>query len=148
VRGDPLVGVWESVAPSLADCETGQPLAEAPIIRTVYAIHHGGTMSEHNTDPVEGPYRSPGFGVWRRTSGRAYTASFQHYGFVDGNLAPTKQLGAIVQARTSIVLSRDAMTFVERGAFVVFFPDPGTSDPGDPVLSGCFSATARRVMPY
>jgi hypothetical protein len=140
-----LVGVWESVAASQIDCQTGQPLPDAPIIRSAYTIHPGGTMSEVNTDPIEGPYRSSGFGIWKRGSGRHYAAAYQHYGFVDQNLTPTKQLGAVVKARTSIRLSRDATTFVETGTFLVFFPDPVTSELGDPIFSGCFAATAHRL---
>lgn len=142
---EPLVGVWESVSPSQVDCQTRQPLPDAPIIRSAYTIHHGGTMSEQNTDPIEGPYRSSGFGTWRRTSGRNYVAGYQHYGFVDQNLLPTKQLGAVVKVRTAIRLSRDAQTFVESGTFVVFFPDPVTSELGEPVFGGCFTATAHRI---
>ena len=144
-QADPLVGVWESVSPSQVDCETRQPLLDAPIIRSVYTIHHGGTMSEENTDPVEGPYRSSGSGIWKRTSGRNYIAGYQHYGFVDQNLLPTKQLGAVVKVRTSIRLSRDAKTFVESGRFAVFFPDPVTSELGGPIFSGCFAAMAHRA---
>jgi hypothetical protein len=140
-----LVGVWESVSPGQIDCQTGQPLPDAPIIRAVYTIHHGGTMSEQNTDPIEGPYRSSGSGIWKHTSGRNYVAIYQHYGFVDESLMPTKQLGAVVKARTSIRLGRDAETFIERGTFAVFFPDPVTSELGDPVFSGCFASTANRV---
>ena len=142
---DPLVGVWESVSPSQVDCQTRQPLPDAPIIRAAYTIHYGGTMSEQNTDPVEGPYRSPGFGTWRRTSGRNYVAGYQHYGFVDENLLPTKQLGAIVKVRTSIRLSRDAKTFEESGTFAVFFPDPVTSELDEPIFAGCFDAMAHRM---
>jgi hypothetical protein len=142
---DPLVGVWESVSPSQVDCQTRQPLPDAPIIRAAYTIHHGGTMSEVNTDPIEGPYRSSGFGIWKRTSGRNYVAGYQHYGFVDQNLLPTKQLGAVVKVLTSIRLSRDATTFVESGTFGVFFPDPVTSELGEPIFGGCFAAMAHRV---
>lgn len=144
-RVDALVGVWESVAPVGVDCQTRQPLPDAPVIRSAYTIHHGGTMSEENTDPIEGPYRSSGFGVWRRMSGRTYTAAYGHYGFVDQDLSPTKQLGAVVRARTSIKLSRDAKTFTENGNFEVFLPDPVTSELGDAVFSGCFAATAHRL---
>ena len=100
----PLVGVWESVAPGRVDCQTRQPLPDAPIIRAVYTIHHGGTMAEENSDPIEVPYRSSGFGIWKHISERNYAATYQHYGFVDENLMPTKQLGAVVRARTSIRL--------------------------------------------
>jgi hypothetical protein len=82
---DALVGVWESVSPGQIDYRTRQPLPDAPIIRSVYTIHHGGTMSEENTDPIEGPYR-------------------------------------------------------------VFFPDPVTSELGDAIFSGCFAATAHRLI--
>jgi hypothetical protein len=143
---DALVGVWESVAAGQVDCQTRQPLPDVPIIRSVYTIHHGGTMSEENTDPIEGPYRSSGFGTWRRVSGRNYAAAYGHYGFVDQNLMPTKQLGAVVRARTSIRLSPDARTFTENGTFEVFLPDPLTSELGDPVFGGCFTATAHRLI--
>jgi hypothetical protein len=144
-RVDPLVGVWESVAPAQVDCETGQPLADAPIIRAAYTVQHGGTMTEENTDPIEGPYRSSGVGIWRRTAGRSYAASYQHYGFVDENLLPTKQLGTVVKARTSIRLSADGKTFVESGTFAVFLPDPATSEVGEPVFTGCFASMSRRL---
>lgn len=142
---DPLVGAWESVSPGQVDCQTRQPLPDAPIIRSAYTIHRGGTMSEENTDPIEGPYRSSGFGIWKRASGLHYVAGYQHYGFVDQELLPTKQLGAVVKVRTSIRLSRDGKTFVESGRFAVFFPDPVTSELGEPIFSGCFAAMAHRV---
>lgn len=144
-RVNVLVGVWESVSPGQVDCQTGQPLPDVPIIRAVYTIHQGGTMSEENTDPVEGPYRSSGFGIWKHVAGRSYAATYQHYGFVDQDLMPTKQLGAVVKVRTSITLSRDAKTFAERGTFAVFVPDPVTSELGEPVFGGCFASTARRM---
>lgn len=145
-RVDPLVGVWESVAPGSVDCQTRLPLPDAPVIRAVYTMHHGGTMSEENTDPIEGPYRSSGFGIWKRLSGRDYAAAYAHYGFVDQNLLPTKQLGAVVHARTSIRLNKDAKAFTENGTFEVFFPDPVTSELGDAVFSGCFAGTSHRLI--
>jgi hypothetical protein len=86
-----------------------------------------------------------GFGIWKRTSGRNYVAVYQHYGFVDENLIATKQLGAVVKARTSIKLGRDSKTFVESGTFAVFVPDPTTSELGEPMLTGCFASTAHRM---
>ena len=64
---DPLVGVRESVSPAQVDCGTRQPLPDAPIIRAVYTIQHGGTMTEENTDPIEGSYWLSGVGVGRCT---------------------------------------------------------------------------------
>lgn len=143
-HGNTLVGVWESVAQSGVDCRTREPFG--PIIRSVYTIHQGGTMSEENTDPVEGPYRTSGFGIWKRTSGRNYTAGYGHYGFNPLGFDPaSRQLAAIIKVRTNIRLSRDAKAFTENGTFEVFFPDSVTSEPGEPVFSGCFAATAHRL---
>ena len=76
-----LAGVWESVAPGTVDCQTGLPDPNAPIIRALYTFNQGGTMSEENTDPIEGPYRTTGHGIWKPTSGRNYTAVYMHYSF-------------------------------------------------------------------
>ncbi len=38
-------------------------------------------MSEENTDPIDGLYRTSSAGIWKRTSGRNYTAVFLHYAF-------------------------------------------------------------------
>lgn len=142
--GNALVGVWESVAQGGVDCQTREPFG--PVIRSVYTIHQGGTMSEENTDPIEGPYRTSGFGIWKRTSGRNYTAGYGHYGFNPVGFDPaSRQLAAIIKVRTNIRLSRDAKAFTENGTFEVFFPDPVTSEPGEPVFSGCFAATAHRL---
>ena len=52
-----LVGVWESVAPLGLDCQTREPFG--PLIRSVYTVHQGGTMSGTEiSDPIEGPYRT------------------------------------------------------------------------------------------
>ncbi len=142
--GNTLVGVWESVAQGGVDCHTREPFG--PIIRSVYTIHQGGTMSEENTDPIEGPYRTSGFGIWKRTSGRNYAAVYGHYGFNPVGFDPdSRQLAAIIKVRTNIRLSRDAKAFTENGTFEVFFPDPVTSESGEPVFSGCFAATAHRL---
>lgn len=143
-HGNTLVGVWESVAQGGVDCQTREPFG--PIIRSAYTIHQGGTMSEENTDPIEGPYRTSGFGIWKRTAGRNYAAVYGHYGFNPVAFDPdSRQLAAIVKARTQIKLSQDGQSFTENGTFEVFFPDPVTSAPGEPVYSGCFAATAHRL---
>ena len=143
-QGKALVGVWESVGPAGIDCQTREPFG--PIIRAVYTLHAGGTMSEENTDPVEGPYRTSGFGIWKPTSGRNYAAVYQHYGFNPVNFEPDgRRLAAIIKVRTNIRLSRDGESFTENGTFEVFFPDPVSGEPGESVFSGCFAATAHRL---
>ena len=62
-----LVGVWESVAPLGLDCQTQEPYG--PLIQSAIRFING-TMSEQNTDPIKGPYRTPapGYGNRRRTA--------------------------------------------------------------------------------
>ena len=50
-----------------------------------------------------------------------------------------------MKARTSIRLSPDGKAFVESGNFAVFFPDPVTSELGEPLFTGCFASMARRL---
>ena len=135
-----LVGVWESVAPLGVDCQTREPFG--PLIRTVYTLHQGGTMSEQNTDPTEGPYRTSGVGIWKPTSDRTYTATYGHYGFDP----VSRELNAIVKARTRIRLSRDGKSFTENGTFEVFDAAGNPLlDPSGAPIAGCFAATAHRL---
>jgi len=135
-----LVGVWESVAPLGLDCQTQEPYG--PLIRSVYTVHQGGTMSEQNTDPIEGPYRTPGAGTWKPTSDRTYTAIYGHYGFDP----LSRELNAIVKARTRIRLSRDGKSFTENGTFEVFDAAGNPLlDPSGAPITGCFTATAHRL---
>jgi len=135
-----LVGVWESVAPLGLDCQTREPFG--PLIRTVYTLHQGGTMSEQNTDPIEGPYRTSGVGIWKPTSDRTYTATYGHYGFDP----VSRELNAIVKARTRIRLSRDGKSFTENGTFEVFDAAGNPLlDPSGAPIAGCFAATAHRL---
>ena len=134
-QGNDLVGVWESVAPATADCQTGLPDPNAPIIRVLYTFNQGGTMSEENTDPIEGPYRTTGHGIWKRTSGRNYTTVYTHYSFDPDS----KALSYIIKARANITLSRDSNSFTENGTFEVADPS------GKVVFAGCFADTAHRL---
>ena len=132
-QGNTLVGVWESVAPALVDCQTGEPFG--PIIRALYTFNQGGTMSEENTDPIEGPYRTTGHGIWKRTSGRNYTAVYTHYGFDPDS----RELVAIVKVRSNITLSRDSDSFSQNGTAEVTDPS------GNVIFAGCFADTAHRL---
>ena len=137
--GNSLIGVWESVGAVNIDCQTGEP--SGPTIRTLYNFTAGGTMMEENTDPIEGPYRYTGHGIWQRTGGRSYMASYMHYGYLPDNTHLV-----IVKIRSSIALSLDSDSFDQKGTFEVFDssgnPFPGVD--GLPI-KGCFRDTANRL---
>jgi len=133
-QGNTLVGVWETMAPALNDCETGLPAPDSPIIRVLQKFNKDGTMAEENTDPIEGPYRTTAHGIWERTHGRQYRAFYMHYGF-----APDKTHVATVKIRSIITLSRDSMTFNEKGTVEVL--DPQNNDAV--LFTGCFNSGER-----
>ena len=137
--GSSLVGVWESVSPVSVDCQTGAPTG--PIIRALYNFTAGGTMMEENTDPLEGPYRNTGHGIWQRTGGRTYIASYMHYGYLPDNTHLV-----IVKVRSNITLSVDSDSFDQRGTFEVLdsFGNPLLGGDGLPIR-GCFNDTANRM---
>lgn len=137
--GSSLVGVWESVSPVSIDCQTGEP--SGPTIRTLYNFAAGGTMMEENTDPIEGPYRNTGHGIWQRTGGRTYMAFYMHYGYLPDNTHLV-----IVKVRTSITLSLDSESFDQRGTFEVLdsVGNPFLGGDGLPI-KGCFKDTANRL---
>ena len=126
--GNDLVGVWEVETPALNDCETGEPIP--PIIRVMYMFNQGGTMTLEDTLPFEGPYRTTGGGVWKRTSGRDYTYVNQHYSFDP----VTRELIGIVKVRSNVTLSQDANSFTEKGTVEV------SDANGNVVFNGCFSS--------
>src|SRR6476620_7072289 len=69
-----LVGVWEALnVPAENDCATGAPLPGTPIIRVLNTFNMGGTGWQEDNAPFDGPYRSTGASIWKRTSGRNYT---------------------------------------------------------------------------
>jgi len=130
-KGNALVGVWESVGPALNDCETGLPAPGSPIIRVLQKFNQDGTMTEENTDPIEGPYRTTAHGIWERIAGRQYRAFYVHYGF-----APDKTHVATVKIKSIITLSRDARTYNEKGTVEVL--DPQNND--EILFTGCFNS--------
>ncbi|CAN5448738.1 hypothetical protein BH18ACI2_BH18ACI2_23230 [soil metagenome] len=133
-QGNTLVGVWEAVVPALNDCETGLPAPDSPIIRVLQKFNRDGTMTEENTDPIEGPYRTTAHGIWERIHGRQYRAFYLHYGF-----APDKTHIATVKIRSIITLSRDSQRFNEKGTVEVL--DPQNND--EVLFTGCFNSGDR-----
>ena len=137
--GNSLVGVWESVSPVTTDCQTGEPTG--PTVRALYNFAQGGTMMEENTDPIEGPYRNSGHGIWQHTTGRSYIAFYMHYGYLPDN---THLI--IVKVKSNITVSLDSDSFTQRGTFEVF------DSSGNPFLGldglpikGCFRDTANKL---
>ena len=131
-HGNALVGVWEEVTPAFVDCQTPEP--GGPTIRALLTFNQGGTMYVEDTFPLEGPYRTTGGGIWKRTSGRNYTYVNVHYSF-----EPDRTFTFIIKARADITLSRDGNSFTENGTVEV-------SDPsGNVVFEGCYAATATRL---
>ncbi len=132
-QGNDLVGVWQVSASATVDCQTGLPDPNAPQVRILYSFNQGGTMSEEEAQPFDGPYRASALGIWKRTSGRNYTAVFTNFVF-----NPDKTFLFTVKQRTNITLSRDGNSFTERGTFELRDPEDNL------VLSACFADTAHR----
>ena len=131
-QGNDLVGVWEEVGPATVDCQTREP--NAPAVRALLMFNQGGTMTLEDTFPLEGPYRTTGAGIWKRTSGRNYTYINRHYSF-----DPDKTFTGIVKIRSSITLGKDSNSFTEKGTVKVTDPS------GNVVFTGCFNGTAYRL---
>lgn len=133
-QGNTLVGVWETVAPALNDCQTGLPDPNSPIIRVLQKFNQDGTMTEENTDPIEGPYRTTAHGIWERIQKRQYRTFYMHYGF-----APDNTHVATIKIRSIITLSRDSKHFNEKGTVEVL--DPQNNDAV--LFTGCFNSGDR-----
>ncbi|CAN5402054.1 hypothetical protein BH20ACI2_BH20ACI2_28360 [soil metagenome] len=134
-QGNDLVGVWQVSASATVDCQTGLPDPEAPQIRVLYSFNQGGTMSEEEAQPFDGPYRASALGIWKRTSGRNYSAVYTNFVF-----EPDKTFLFTVKQRTNITLTFDGNSFTQRGTFEL-------RDPNDNlVFSGCFAETATRLI--
>ncbi len=134
--GNDLVGVWEALnVPAENDCVTGAPLPGTPIIRVLNTFNQGGTGWLEDNAPFDGPYRSTGASIWKRTSGRNYTYVNWHYTF-----NPDKSFVFTIKQRASLTLSRDGNSFTEKGTFDVIIPN------GNIIYSGCFSDTSHRLQ--
>ncbi len=134
-QGNDLVGVWQVTAPASADCQTGVPDPNSPPVRVLYSFNQGGTMSEEEAQPFDGPYRASALGIWKHISGRNYTTVYTNYVF-----NPDKTLAFIIKQRTNIRLSRDGNSFTEHGTFEARDPD------GNLTASGCFADTPTRLQ--
>ena len=61
-QGNDLVGVWQVSASATVDCQTGLPDGSPPV-RVLYSFNQGGTMTEEEANPFDGPYRASALGI-------------------------------------------------------------------------------------
>lgn len=130
-----VVGVWEQAnVPMEYDCTTGEPLPGTPTVRVMQTFNVGGTGWIEDTAPVEGPYRSTGATVWKRTSKRGYTYTNRHYSFM-----PDNTFVFVVKQHSNLILSPNGNSFTENGQFELQTPD------GTVIYTGCFRGTSTRL---
>ena len=130
-QGNALAGAWQgSFTPR--DCQTGEM---APFsIKVLFTFNQGGTTSEDEANPFDGPYRTSGHGIWTRVSGRDYIDTFTFYTFdADRTFTGTSKI------RQNITLGKNSNSFTSSDTFEVRDPN------GNLVESGCANATATRL---
>jgi hypothetical protein len=123
-----LEGTWR-VQVTVSDCETGAVLRTFPAL---FAFAKGGTVT--NTTAGQSPALfTPGFGVWRHTQGRTYTAVLEAFVF-----DPTGVWIQTHRLTRSIELDGDADEFTESINLEIF----DTS--GNLITTGCGTSVATR----
>jgi hypothetical protein len=127
--GNTLVGVWQSVV-TQRDCVTGVPAPTS--FKGLSTFMQGGTMSEDGLDPSS-PYRTPGQGIWERTSGRQYNAAWTYFFF-----SPTGAFAGTVKIEAIETLSHDFNSLTGDAVIKVFIPN------GTLVFTGCSNAIGTR----
>ena len=127
-------GTWK-VAVTLVDCASGSPLA--PAFTSLLAFAGDGVESETTNNPAFQPgQRSPGFGVWTRTSPTKYHLDVA--ALILFATSGAHPIGAGSQQITQdITLSGDSFSSVA----TIQFYDPN----GAPTGSGCATAAATRL---
>ena len=123
-----LQGTWR-VQVTVRDCQTGAVLRTFPAL---FAFAKGGTVT--NTTAGQSPALfTPGFGVWRHTQGRTYTAVLEAFVFSpDGVWIQTNRF------TRSIELDGDADEFTDSINLEIF----DTS--GNLIVTGCGTSVATR----
>jgi hypothetical protein len=123
-----LQGTWR-VQVTVRDCQTGAVLRTFPAL---FAFAKGGTVT--NTTAGQSPALfTPGFGVWRHTQGRTYTAVLEAFVFSpDGVWIQTNRF------TRSIELDGDADEFADSINLEIF----DTS--GNLITTGCGTSVATR----
>ena len=125
-----LTGVWETVV-TPRNCLTGVPVA--PDFQGLITFNDGGTLAEigSGSNPI---LRSPGHGIWQRTSGRRnYSMKFIFLRFNASGVLIGKQ-----RVTQTIHLSANGNTSTNSGMVEVLDLN------GNVIGSGCATATATR----
>ena len=129
-EGSALTGVWETVV-TPRNCLTGLPVA--PDFQGLSTYNEGGTYAEiaAGGNPI---LRSPGHGIWQRTSGRRnYSLKFLFLRFNASGVFLGKQ-----RITQTIRLSATGDQLTSSGTVEVLDLN------GDVIGSGCSTATATR----
>ena len=127
-EGNRLEGTWR-VQVTVLDCQTGAVLRTFPAL---FAFAKGGTVT--NTTAGQSPaIFTPGFGVWRHTQGRTYTAVSEAFVF-----DPTGVWIQTHRLTRSIELEGDADEFTDSINLEIF----DTS--GNLITTGCGTSVATR----
>jgi hypothetical protein len=123
-----LVGTWR-VQVTVRDCQTGAVQRTFP---GLFAFAKGGTLTEATGGQPPSLF-TPGFGVWRHTEGRIYSAVFEAFVF--------SPAGVWIQTNRymrTIELDRGANDFTDTIKLEIF----DTS--GNLIAQGCGTSVARR----
>jgi hypothetical protein len=127
--GNTLEGVWQPVL-TQRNCNTGVPAPTS--FKGLSTFMQGGTMSEDGLDPAS-PYRTPGQGIWERTSGRQYIAAWTYFTF-----SPTGAFTGTVKIEEVKTLSQDFNSLTGDAVVTVLIPN------GTLVVYGCSSEIGTR----
>lgn len=128
--GNSIEGVWETVV-TPRNCQTGVPVA--PDFQSLVTFNKGGTVAEFAAggNPT---LRSPGHGIWERTSGsRNYSLKFVFLRFSPSGVLIGKQ-----KIAQTIELSADGDQSTSTGTVEILDLN------GNVLGSGCSTATSTR----
>lgn len=128
-RGDErIVGTWD-VQVTIRNCQTGAAIRTFPSTTSYLS---GGVYLE-STSGIPQALKTPGQGVWSRSSGRTYRLSFKSFNFDAGNNFTGWQI-----VRQQVTLNHRGDESESAGTVEVYAPN------GNLVFTGCSTATATR----
>lgn len=126
-------GRLSSAEPSV-NCVTKLPLGS--FFHALLALAHGGTLSGASSSPVFQPGQfSAGFGVWRQTGRRTYSALSDAFILFSGGPFPAGRQ----EIRHSIHVSDDGNRFTDDASINYFDVNDLPAPPQAPLIPGCAS---------
>jgi hypothetical protein len=134
-----LEGTWR-VTVTPYNCQSGAPLGVS--FHALLAFAQGGTMSSASANPGFQPGQfSAGFGIWKRTGRRTYTAVGDSFILFNGGPFPAGRQ----EIRHSIHVSADGNQFTDRASVNYFDVNDVPVPPFAPLIPGCATATGQRT---